>query len=288
MSKGVGRRIFIYGGGIVGAAVIGTVVYANHHPEFKRTADSSVPGFGQLVDRSASAWSSVERVVGDWWRSMKKIVVPERSENFGLYKRQTERQTESKQPSSTAQPAIEADPVTRPPLPSGKEGTTTTQTGGKQVSAPTQPSLETAMLPPSDKEGEIKAGEETQAIATPLKPPPENSKGDKPPVQATEEETAAEGKQLWAEGEVKSGQPLTTDTKEKEKDKTASDELEQAYQVFALRSDSLLASQHQLAQAISTHHLQLLEAVKTPQSEQQLEIITGELRSISKQYSVVW
>lgn len=279
MTKGVGRRLFIYGGGIVNGVVIGTVVYASRHPDFKKTADSHVPGFGLLVDQSTSVSHSVERVVREWWRSL-KIYTPERSENVGLqpvYKKPTEKQTESKQVPTTTQPPTEAAPNIKPHPPTDKEEAGARPAENKQPApAAIQPTLETKTPPTSDKEEERKIEEGNQAIDTSPKSPLESSKEEKLPAQAAESETA-KLKSKSVEDEAKSGKPLTTKTEEEERGRDAGDELEQAYQVFALESDSLLASQHQLAHAISTHHLQLLEASKTPQSKQQQEIIAGEL-----------
>lgn len=80
-SSSVGRRVIVYTatGFVAGtvAAVGGTVAYANYDTEFRKLADSYLPGFGEFCERSAVGWSKSCDATKQGWHKLKDMVLPE-------------------------------------------------------------------------------------------------------------------------------------------------------------------------------------------------------------------
>ena len=61
------------------SSLVGTLAYANYDQQFKQTANSYVPGFGALTDRSAVLWQRGVISAGEGWQKLKDVITPERT-----------------------------------------------------------------------------------------------------------------------------------------------------------------------------------------------------------------
>ena len=64
--------------------VSGTIAYAAHNVEFKERVNTYVPGFSNVTDRSVILWNKGMGLASNGWETMKKIVLPEKTEKVQL------------------------------------------------------------------------------------------------------------------------------------------------------------------------------------------------------------
>ena len=57
--------------------------------------------------------------------------------------------------------------------------------------------------------------------------------------------------------------------------------LQALFEEFSQLSDNFIESLHNLAQSINTHHMQVMEATKTPKDEKEMKIIVGRLGGVA-------
>lgn len=340
-----GRSLLLYGGTAINAAIVGSVVYANHNPRFKHVADSYVPGFAYLVDQSAAFWGTGQTVLREWWKRIKGIVVSDeeqqqaRAEEKNKYddhvqqaiKRRMEetatRQAESKKAETTTPSATTTDPDTnksrqssstqdakptastgtekhssksasgdrgekeKPPVAVDKAPSKSPQKESKDKHAPTESSVASASggkgvsaVKTTASAGSTSASSDTLKSSSVSDTSTSTSPAAKgmstsPDANPTTAGTGNRADTSSADESTGVGPDQTVPSPDKlpppssKPDETV---LMKAYQQFTKESETLLASQQQLVQAITAHHLQLLEASEPSTSDEQERVSAGE------------
>ena len=366
------RNLLIYGGVIINGAVVGSILYANHNPSFKRLADSYVPGFEVLVDESTAIWNTGQTVFEEWWKKIKGMSsVNDKEEKTETSNKQNEHillaikktveeeatrkaenkmtpektsqshskkatkpeatQPSSNQPSgssdkndkqtppskqekhtaaaaqttksslvSSSQPPASSDkndqeavpqekaaktnPVTQPPASSDKndkQASPQEKRTAAKTSSVSEPSLASSSQPPASRDKKA-ASQEKHTVAAKTS---SSSKTSNAPAQTTAAVPASSNSSAPSTADTSDPPPneITTPplSKAEVTDKSASTseagDLSRVYNQFAAKSDLLLSSQQELAQAIAVHHLQQQEATKAPMSEEQRKTIAGKI-----------
>ena len=256
-------RVLIYGVTLTSAAVGGTVAYSNYDPDFRKTVETYIPGFDSFANASTNVWHKGVQFAGEGWQKVKEFVMPERSSGVGIQlgnkdERKVEVKFEDQTSSINVQPSKEAkrtdiSEADQTGLQNVSKSTTTSSSADEKQSSP-------AGVESVDKEEEI------------------SKDNTDPSKEASSVSQHVESKDSGSDIEESSDNVTTLPDSETDTKNTLDEiesELHKLFEDFIQTSEGFKAALQYLNETVTSHHLQLLEANKTPEDESDMETIAG-------------
>lgn len=263
-------RVLIYGVTLTSAAVGGTVAYSNYDPDFRKTVETYIPGFDSFANISTDVWHKGVQFAGEGWQKVKEFVMPERSSGVGIQlgnkdERKVEVKFDDQTSSIDVQPSKEAK---------GTDISEADETGLQSVSksTTTSSSADEKQSSPAGVES-VNKGEEIGKDSTDQ------------PKEASSVSQHVESRDSGSDIE-ESSDNVTTSPDSKTNTTNTLDEIEselrKRFEDFIQTSEGFKAALQYLNETITSHHLQLLEANKTPENESDMEKIAGSIAGTEK------
>ena len=251
------------------SSLVGTLAYANYDQQFKQTANSYVPGFGALTDRSAVLWQRGVISAGKGWQKLKDVITPERTgvgiqTNMPLSDRPVNNEpltlSSNKPTESQSDKLLDDKTVSNKPVDDKIEPLV-----NKPVSNDDNKTLTSSDIPLDDKTDNDISTQDEGRVSVP----------QDTVIQATDDDKLLTETQTTIAKD--DNVPVTVPTDQKPESETSSfvvpdtielqsksqtDTLRESFQEFLTASDELILSFKNLAQALTTYNLQVSESEK--------------------------